>query len=173
MSEGPIHDEHPFATPLEQRDPARQLRGRLVAPVTVLTAGPPDSRAGLTVSSLVTAEGEPPQVLFLVGQTTDFHDVMLETERFVVHVLGVEDRSVADIFAGIRPAPGGMFAGLDVEDGEHGPELLRFPTRARCRVVGSLETTYHLLVRGEIDAITIGDLDDPLAYFRGDYRRLQ
>ncbi len=52
-SHGEIHDEHPFVTPPEQRDPARRLRGRLAAPVTILTAGRDRNRTGLTVSSLV------------------------------------------------------------------------------------------------------------------------
>ena len=33
---GHIHEEHPFATPAELRDPVRQLRGRLAVPVTII-----------------------------------------------------------------------------------------------------------------------------------------
>lgn len=173
MSEGPIHhDEHPFATPAEDREPARRLRGRLVAPVTVLTAGGADARAGLTVSSLMAAEGEPPHVFFLVGTATDFYEAMEATGRFVVHVLSSDDRDVADVFAGLRPNPGGPFAGLDVADGEYGPELGRFQTRAYCRFEGGTQETYHMLAWGSIDRIELSDLDDPLSYFRGAYRRL-
>jgi hypothetical protein len=45
----------PFAVPPERRSPARRLRGRLVAPVTVWTAGHPPGGAGLTVSSVLVA----------------------------------------------------------------------------------------------------------------------
>ena len=45
-----IHSGHPFADGVP-RDPVRQLRGRLVSPVTLWTAGDADRRAGLTVSS--------------------------------------------------------------------------------------------------------------------------
>jgi 3-hydroxy-9,10-secoandrosta-1,3,5(10)-triene-9,17-dione monooxygenase reductase component len=34
-----IGGQPPFAVPPERRDPTRRLRGRLVAPVTVWTAG--------------------------------------------------------------------------------------------------------------------------------------
>ena len=54
-----IGNQHPFAVPPERRDPARRLRGRLVAPVTVWTAGHPSTGAGLTVSSVLVAEGQP------------------------------------------------------------------------------------------------------------------
>ncbi|MGZ8756004.1 MAG: flavin reductase, partial [Acidimicrobiia bacterium] len=62
MSGGWIHEEHPFAAPPDLRDPARQLRGRLTSGITVLTSGGPDQRTGLTVSSLLIAEGEPSRV---------------------------------------------------------------------------------------------------------------
>src|SRR5919197_877292 len=55
-----VGGRHPFTTPPERRDPARRLRGRLLAPVTVWTAGHPPATAGLTVSSLLVAEGRPP-----------------------------------------------------------------------------------------------------------------
>ena len=50
-----IGSQPPFAVPAERRDPARRLRGRLVAPVTVWTAGDPSRGAGLTVSSILVA----------------------------------------------------------------------------------------------------------------------
>jgi hypothetical protein len=41
-----IGTQPPFAVPPERRDPARRLCGRLVAPVTVWTAGHPPAEAG-------------------------------------------------------------------------------------------------------------------------------
>ena len=35
--QGGVHDDHPFEAPVDQRDPARRFRGRLAAPVTVIT----------------------------------------------------------------------------------------------------------------------------------------
>lgn len=170
-SQGEIHDEHPFATPPEERDPARRFRGRLVAPVMIVTAGRPENRAGLTVSSLVLAEGKPSRVHFLVGSDTDLFAAMSETGSFVVHILAEQDRKTSDVFAGIRPSPGGMFAGLEVTDGEFGPVLTGMANRAFCRVVDTAEDTFHVLVTGEVMDIETGDLTDPLVYFRGVYRR--
>src|ERR687897_2473668 len=48
-----IGSQPPFAVPAERRDPVRPLRGRLVAPVTVWTAGRPPGGAGLTVFSVL------------------------------------------------------------------------------------------------------------------------
>ena len=57
---GEIHEgEHPFHPPEGERDPVRRMRGRLAAPVTIITAGDDVGRSGLTVSSLMLAEGDP------------------------------------------------------------------------------------------------------------------
>ncbi len=168
-----IHEEHPFATPPDERDPVRQFRGRLVAPVTLVTAGPADERVGMTISSLMVAEGEPSQVYFLVGSATDLFHAVEKTGRFVVHVLAEGHRVLSDVFAGIRPSPGGMFAGLDVTDGSHGPEIGGLGTRLCCAYAGGDEATFHVLVTGVVERVEIDDLNDPLAYFRGRYRRLE
>jgi flavin reductase (DIM6/NTAB) family NADH-FMN oxidoreductase RutF len=169
MSPGEIHDEHPFKTPPDQRDPVRQFRGRLAAPVTVVTAGTAEKPSGLTVSSLMVAEGEPSFVHFLAGDTTDLWHSIQKTEAFIVHILDEEHRELSDRFALIRPSPGGPFAGLRVETTEFGPELSGLGNRAYCRYVGHREDAHHVLVHGEIERIELHDLRHPLQYFRGEY----
>jgi len=173
VSHGHIHDEHPFATPPEQRDPVRQLRGRLAVPVTILTTGTPELRTGLTVSSLVVAEGEPALIYCLLGPTTDFLDVVTQTGRFVVHVCATEHREAADVFAGLRPSPGGLFAGRSFTDTSFGPLLAGFGTVALCSLVGVREESFSSLMSAHIDEVLLDDLADPLVYFRGGYRRLE
>ncbi len=167
-----IHDEHPFADPPEERDPVRQFRGRLVAPVTIVTAGGPGARVGMTVSSLMVAEGLPARAYFLVGSATDLYDAIVASRRFVVHALGAGHREVSDVFAGLRPSPGGMFAGLDVVDGPYGPELAGIPNRLYCKYAGGDEATFHVLATGVVERVEVADLPDPLVYYRGRYRKL-
>ncbi len=167
-----IHHEHPFADAEADRDPVRRFRGRLVAPVTVITSGDADAQAGLTVSSLMVAEGEPPSLRFLVGTTTDLAQAILATESFVVHILAVSQQRVADVFAGVRPHPGGPFAGWSTEASNWGPVFSDLPDRAYCSLVGAVESTYHHLIESVIDRVELSDLIDPLAYFRGRYRRI-
>ncbi len=170
--QGGVHDEHPFETPQEQRDPARRFRGRLAAPVTVITAGKGDHRTGLTVSSLVVAEGDPSVIYFLLGSTTDLHYGLEETGKFVVHVLEEGNQEIADVFAGLRPSPGGRFAGLNVEQSKWGPVLSDVRTRAYCTYEGGDEETFFIVAEGAIDKLELGDIEDPLVYFRGRYRTL-
>ena len=101
-----IHDEHPFLEPESERDPVRRFRGRLGGAVTLLTCGTGASRAGLTVSSLVVANGDPAHVLALVDPDSDVAAGILDTRRAVVHVLQWRHRDLADAFAGCGTGSG-------------------------------------------------------------------
>lgn len=151
---------------------ARRLRGRLTTGVTVWTAGTGPAAAGLTVGSVLVADGEPPHLLGLLGDLADVLDRIRETERFVVHVLAEHQRPVAERFAGQIPVPGGPFRGLDVEASAHGPVLTELGTRVTCRLAEVTRRGYGMLVDGEIDDVRLGDLDAPLLHFRGAYRKL-
>ena len=116
---GEIHEEvNPFVESEEERDPVRRFRGRLAAPVTVVTAGDGDDRTGMTVSSIVVSEGAPGRIHFLAAPTADLVDVIDRTGRFVVHILEQEQRAISEIFAEQRPSPGGLFATVSTEAGE-------------------------------------------------------
>ena len=166
-----IHDEHPFTDPEDLRDPVRRFRGRLAAPVTVITAGGPADRTGLTVSSLVVAEGEPSRIFFLCGTLTDLWSAIGEHGGFVVHILEDRHRELSDRFAGTRPSPGGLFAGLDPEDTRRGPVIPSIETRAFCSLTGHTETGIYALVDGVVDRVDLSDIGRPLQYFRGRYLR--
>ncbi len=166
-----VSSSDPFATPPELRDPARRFRARLVAPVTVWTAAGEDGRrTGITVSSAMVAEGEPPAVVGLVGPVTDFWEAAGETKRFIVHALDEDQRRVADDFAGRNPGPDAPFGTMAAEETEWGPRLTDVATRAYCRVGGFLEVGYFLMVRGDVDSFDLpAGPRKPLAHYRGDY----
>jgi flavin reductase (DIM6/NTAB) family NADH-FMN oxidoreductase RutF len=170
--QGGIHEEHPFRTPTEERDPVRRFRGRLAAPVTIVTSGAETEAAGLTVASIMIAEGEPAMVYLLVGPATDVFFAIESTDRFVVHVGSQRHRETADVFAGLRPQPGGVFAELEVEATDYGPELTDFENRLRAQVISLEDASYSVLVTAAVDSITLEDTDDPLVWYRGAYRAL-
>jgi flavin reductase (DIM6/NTAB) family NADH-FMN oxidoreductase RutF len=124
------------------------------------------------VSSLVVAEGEPSRIYFLLGSTTDLFYGLEESGKFVVHVLESGDQGTADVFAGLRPSPGGRFTDLAVEHSEWGPVFTEIPTRAYCTYEGGDEETFFIVAEGRIDKVEISDITDPLVYFRGRYRKL-
>jgi len=164
-----VSGQHPFATPPDRRSPARRLRGRLLAPVTVWTAGSPSAGAALTVSSVLVAEGEPARILGLIDPTSALWEAAREAGAFVVHLLLAGDRALAERFAEIRPPIRGTFTGLEVAASPWGPLLGGRRSWAACRLAGSAPAGYAELVEGVIERLELDDGDDPLGWFRGGY----
>ena len=166
------HREHPFLAEEGRREPIRRFRGRLTAPVTIWTAGSERESTGLTVSSMLVAEGSPSHVLGLLNDLTDLYERLTETGTFVVHVAQARDGVLADRFAGLRPSPGGPFTDVPVEGSDWGPVLTDLTTRAYCRLTEVTDAGYQRLVKGRIEKLEVESLEDPLVYFRGRYKTL-
>lgn len=164
-----IHDTHPFADP--DPDPARRLRGRLGGAVSLWTAGEAPSRAGLTVASLMVANGEPARVLALLDPDADLTDLLVDTGRAVVHLLSWRHRDLAEAFAGLAPAPGGLFRAATFEPSPYGPVLDDATTYASVTLESTVEVGWSVLVTCVLDDIVIGDDDAQLRYHRGRYRK--
>jgi len=174
---GQIHHTDPFATPEHARSPVRRLRGRLAAAVTLWTAGgaavdgqfPP---TGLTVSSTVVADGEPGRLLGLIDDESDLWEIASAAGRFAVAPLEPTHRQLADRFAGLLPAPGGLFTGYDWTDTPYGPVPADIGTWVGCRLDGAREYGWALLVEATIETVELVAEASPLVHYRGRYRDL-
>ncbi|WP_432982289.1 flavin reductase family protein [Dactylosporangium sp. CA-233914] len=167
-----IHASDPFATPDELKSPIRRLRGRLPSGVTLWTAtGTRRGEQGLTVSSTLVADGDPGRVFGLIDEESDLWEALEESGRFAVALLESADRQLADRFAGLLPAPGGLFATGDWERTDFGP-VPPGHTWAACRLAGAEPKGWSLLVEAVIERITLPDAPaEPLIHERGRYRR--
>lgn len=167
-----IHEDHPFIPPEGDRDAVRRLRGRLAAPVTVWAAGTGRDRVGLTVSSLLIADGDPAYVFGLIDEDSGFADA--RPDRFTVNILAEQHRYLADAFAGQAPAPGGVFRLGEWTDSSWGPVL-----QGSCGWFGVERDSsasepdqylgWALAVTGVIADIHLNDIDG-LIHQRGRYR---
>jgi flavin reductase (DIM6/NTAB) family NADH-FMN oxidoreductase RutF len=137
--------------------------------VTVWTAQGAEGRpAGITVSSVLVAEGVPPEVLGLVDPLSDFWDAAEETGSFVLQVLTADQRVIAEKFALRLPVD--PFDGEELLSTAWGPALARVTTRAGCTLTGSTEAGYPRLVRARIDEMELDERTErPLVYYRGAY----
>lgn len=163
-----IHSGHPFPTP---DDPVRRLRGRQGGSVSLWTAGDADERAGLTVTSWMVAGGEPGRVLALLDPDADLTELLLETGRGVVQLLGWADRGLADAFAGTAPAPGGPWRTAEWVETDRGPRLGHAATWALVTVESDAEVGWARLVTCTLDEVVVGEDDEPLTHRRGRYSR--
>jgi flavin reductase (DIM6/NTAB) family NADH-FMN oxidoreductase RutF len=168
-----IHATDPFATPDDARSPLRRLRGRMPATVTLWTAYGRDGRpAGLTVSSTVVAEGDPGLVLGLLDNESDLYAALLASGRFVAMVLRAGDDQLADRFAGLLPAPGGLFADGGWEPTDFGPVRAGVHPWVGCTLSSSARVGYGIMVQATVDRLELGDGDlAPLVRYRGRYLR--
>jgi 3-hydroxy-9,10-secoandrosta-1,3,5(10)-triene-9,17-dione monooxygenase reductase component len=165
-----IHRDDPFLPPEPDRSPLRRLRARLVAPVTLWTAGTSADRAGLTVASALVAEGDPGHLLGLVDGESDLWAAVESTGRLVMLPLRLPDRHLADVFGGVAPAPGGAFGVATWRETEWGPLLGDATTWCGARLASAREVGYALLVDAVIEHLEIGPDAAPLGHYRGRYR---
>ena len=167
-----IHSEHPFLDP--EPDPVRRFRGRLGGAVSLVTAGGGRERAGLTVSSLMVAIGDPARVVMLVDPDSDLHDVLAagDEHRAVVQLLAWRHRHLAEAFAGTAPAPGGPFRAAEFEDTEWGPRLTDAPTWMGLRLETRTDAGWSSLLSLVVEHVHVGEDDEPLGSRRGRWVRL-
>jgi flavin reductase (DIM6/NTAB) family NADH-FMN oxidoreductase RutF len=164
-----ISPSDPFATPDHLRSPVRRLRGRLPSAVTLWTAPGP---AGLTVSSTMVVDGDPGRLLGVLDEESELWEAIEHAGRFAVTVLTSEDRQLADRFAGLMPAPGGLFAGGDWLESGYGPVPADRTGWAGCRLVEARPMGWGLLVEATIETVELGEAQPPLVHYRGRYREL-
>ncbi len=165
-----IHREHPFTG--GERDVVRQLRGRLAAGVTLWTTGAGADRAGLTVSSLMIANGTPPRVLGLLDPLSDLVDALGRTQTVAVTLLRRDEHYLADVFAGLAPSPGGRFTQAEFDQTAWGPVLAGGRSWVGLRLESGVEVGWSLLFTGTVEHIDVVDEDAPLLHHRGRYQGL-
>jgi len=142
--------------------------------VTLWTTGAGTSRAGLTVSSVLVAPGEPGRVLGLLDPDSDLAEALADTGTAVVGLLTWAQRDLADAFAGVAPAPGGVFRLGAWSDSEWGPVLEGVSAWAGVRVAGEPRPVgWSVLVEAEVEHVEILDdpAEEPLVHRRGRYVR--
>lgn len=164
-----IHHTDPFATPESERSPVRRLRGRLAAAVTLWTAPGP---AGLTVSSTLVADGAPARLLGLLDEESDLWAAASAAGRFAVAPLSPQHRQLADRFAGLLPAPGGLFTGSGWADTPYGPVPADASGWVGCRLDGARPCGWSLLVEATVERVELAADPVPLVHFRGRYWEL-
>jgi flavin reductase (DIM6/NTAB) family NADH-FMN oxidoreductase RutF len=161
-----IHFSNPFAT---DPDPVRRFRGRLGGAVSLWTSGSGSARAGLTVSSVLVANGSPGRVLGLLDPDSSLRERLEDTGVGVVALLEWADRDLADAFGEVAPAPGGPFTLGTWTESAYGP-VLASRSHALVRLESLVEVGWSVLATTAIDDIVITEDQHPLGHRRGRYR---
>jgi flavin reductase (DIM6/NTAB) family NADH-FMN oxidoreductase RutF len=118
------------------------------------------------------AAGEPARVLGLVDPDSDFAAAAAGSGTAVVALLQWSHRDLAEAFAGLAPAPGGVFRLGTWTNTAWGPLLDGVSGWAGVRLLGpGRETGWSLLLETEVEHVDIGEERAPLVHRRGRYVR--
>jgi flavin reductase (DIM6/NTAB) family NADH-FMN oxidoreductase RutF len=161
-------DELRRLTPEEFRD----VIGHFASGVTVITAAHDGEHKGTTASAVSSLSLEPPMVLICLNKTSSTATAVAAAGRFAVNILGEDQAEEAMRFA--KPARGGdKFAGVAVDTGEHGEPLLADALATlECNVAEQVTGGTHLVFLAEVERAS-ARTGAPLAYFRGQFGRLE
>jgi flavin reductase (DIM6/NTAB) family NADH-FMN oxidoreductase RutF len=161
-------DELRRLTPAEFRD----VIGHFASGVTVITAMHDDEPKGTTASAVSSLSLEPPMVLICLNKTSSTATAVAEAGHFAVNILGEDQAEEAMRFA--KPARAGdKFAGVSVKLGDCGEPLLADALATlECRVVEQVTGGTHLVFLSQVERAS-ARAGAPLAYFRGQFGRLE
>jgi flavin reductase (DIM6/NTAB) family NADH-FMN oxidoreductase RutF len=164
-----IHGDYPF--PGGERNPVRQFRGRMASPVSIWTCAADSGNVGWTVSSFLVADGSPGVVVGLVDEDSELATCLRTGGVLAVSLLGWQHRALADAFAQLAPAPGGVFRQGRWTQTDWGPVLADAPGWLGARLTNDLDqhAGWTLLVRADIEHVETGPDAGVLAHYRGRY----
>lgn len=147
----------------------RDVIGRLASGVTVITADHEGRRYGTTASAVSSLSLEPAMLLVCLNTSSSTGQVIAAARRFAVNILAEGQADAAMRFAG----KGEKFAGQPVVRGIAGQPLLEDAlANLECRVVEEVTGGTHSVFLAEVEHAT-GRQGTPLAYFRGQFGRLE
>lgn len=142
----------------------REVMGRFVSGVTVVTTMEDGVHFGCTISSFCSLSEDPPLVLVCIGRQRRMHDKLVAAPGFVVNVLRRDQAHVARRFAG---PSGDRFDGAAVSYGRHGMILLgNAIASVECDLHDVLDGGDHAIVLGRVAAATVRE-GEPLVYGDG------
>lgn len=148
----------------------RDVIGRFATGVTVITTGDGDRRLGTTASAVSSLSLEPPMLLICMNRESSTGQAISQVGRFVVNILAEDQDHLAMRFARKDPD---KFDGVPITPGQHGEPLLEGAlAHLECRVTEEVVGGTHTVFLGEVDRAS-GRTGAPLAYFRGQFGRLQ
>lgn len=149
----------------------REIMRHQAGAVSVIAAGPPGARAGLTATAVCSLSDDPPTLLACVNRRASAHSV-IEAERvFSINLLAADQQPIADCFSGRTGVKGedrfGIGAWRTANTGA--PVLDGALASLECRIEEQHNFSTHSIFIGRVvDAIVVAQAA-PLLYFRGDY----
>lgn len=147
----------------------RRALGQFATGVAVVTArGPSGEAIGLTMNSFSSVSLEPPLILFSLDRKARSLAAMQAAEGYAVNVLGREQQALAERFA--RPRPDKWQAVEHVAGIAGAPLIAGAIAHFECAPFACYDGGDHLIFVGRVVRFETFVHDEPLVFFRGEYR---
>jgi flavin reductase (DIM6/NTAB) family NADH-FMN oxidoreductase RutF len=151
-------------------DEFRNVIGHFASGVTVITTTVDGKPYGTTASAVTSLSLEPPMVLIAMNQSSSTGQAIAAQGTFAINILGEDHGEIAVRFA--RKGDD-KFDGIELAQGQHaGPLLADALAHVECRVTEQVVAGTHVVFIAEALVATARP-GAPLAYFRGQFGRLE
>lgn len=165
MKENPAMPQETVLKSLEAKE-LRNVFGKFTTGVTIVTTQGTDGNAyGAMVTAFAAVSVDPPlaQITLTRSSRAAKH---LDGSSFAINILSVDQLEVAGHFAGqpMASEPEWVLAG-------NVPVLRGNAATLECRAWNNYDGGDHIIVVGEVRALTMGD-SDPLVFHEGTFHRL-
>jgi flavin reductase (DIM6/NTAB) family NADH-FMN oxidoreductase RutF len=145
----------------------RDVMGRFVTGVTVITADWGGFPRGMTANAFLSGSLDPPLGVVSVAKRARMHECLSEVSRFAVNILADDQEAYARHFSGRAVA--GLKAEFETVEGV--PVLARTVARIVADIDARHDSGDHTLFVGHIRHMAAGDRV-PLLYYRGRFGSL-
>lgn len=153
----------------------RAIVGHFPTGVVVVTSADVESGAmhGVTINAFTSLSLDPLLALVCISRDTQSHDFLTTRPTFAINILARRQIALAERFAGRAPLVSAEFAGVPHTIGALGaPKLDGCVAWLECSRIATHPGGDHTILIGEVVGAQLGDDDDPLVFFTGDYTSL-
>jgi 4-nitrophenol 2-monooxygenase / 4-nitrocatechol 4-monooxygenase, reductase component len=148
----------------------RQVIGRFMSGVVVITATHQGERRGMTVSAVASLSLDPPMIVTCLNAASSTQEVIRRAGAFAVNVLAEDQEHLAGLFA--RPGAD-PFGDLPCEPGITGAPILAGALAVlECQIAQEVRGGSHRVLLANVVRASAGQ-GSPLAYFRGRFGRIE
>ncbi len=153
----------------------RQVLGRFVTGVTVITTSHQGVKHGMTANAFSSVSLNPPLIMVSVDKRANMHDLLTTGDAFCVNILAEHHADWSGWWAGKAPKDGDQFADIPHTTKATGsPVLNECVAYIDCTVWARYDGGDHTLFIGEVQEAAPSEDPDlkPLLFFSSKYRKL-
>jgi flavin reductase len=148
----------------------RQAMRRLVATVTIVTAGDEHGRAGMVATAVMSVSAEPPSLVIGVNRDAGVWRAITDTKRFTVNLLSTRHTPLVHPFAGQLQGEDRFTLGEWHTHASLTPYLADAVVSLFCRVDAHMDYGTHTLFVGAVEEIRMVDeAGEPLLWRDGSF----